>query len=950
MGAATSDPSFVRIAAAVASEAPRVIVLTAPAGYGKGLFLREYARHTAPLAVAYLPPDPARADLARPVFDALIGSDSHSAGRSAADRLAQRAASAHANSRELLRREWARSETPSLFGVRDVFDALATPAGADLLAELVGTLPPERVLAVSTRTALPPALQQIVERAGARPITAADLALTPAETHALGCAAGLSDDAAAAVYEVARGWPLVSRLLIPLLRSGERVEELREASQALSPTAFLAFAAHRTIVRLDDVLRDALIVTALLRETSHAQLVRILGDACDDLVFARLTGLPFVIRAGERGAVHPEIAAMLLQRFATLATKLYERTLNALTGAAAYVEAAQVTLRRGDVTRAAATIDAAPPYTAAAVPLAEYERILERLDRTLVTRYPNLWIATIPYRSFAVDRATFIREAETVYYCLPATAGPDQRAVALMLLASALLNAGRHSECDRLLDEALRGFALEPSPARASLLNFSAWVHGIEGRFTRARELAVEAARIAHGQFNDTQTLHYIDAHEAAFRGNCERLKVIVDELLRRSDDLPLHRANTAINGAIFTWAYGDDEACLRYIATAEDSLTPGLERGFRPLIDAARGRAAVIDADYLWPVMRAVAELFRFGHASDAGEALRAVRAAARAADERGDPMMQLFAHAALYVLDDGARTTSSAQLERLSGAVESEEMRAAVHALLRGRPAGILEPFLRARVRRERTVGAPLLAVELLSGRVTRDGTPIRLSEKEFELLALLGSAHAALSRDRIGEALWDHLDPEEWANNLKVTLSRLRGKLSVRDAVLHVDGRYRLSPLIEVDVRRSEALVREALGSRLDEAKRNALSSIVTAYGSGAVGRYERFVWAGPLRARIDDLVCGAGGILANDALGHERWDEALQFSRAVTDVDPLNEGACETIVRVLLIRGEIDAARREVHRYTAALASELGATPSKHLTELVRNALEAERVRS
>ncbi|HWT06452.1 MAG TPA: winged helix-turn-helix domain-containing protein, partial [Xanthomonadales bacterium] len=184
-----------------------------------------------------------------------------------------------------------------------------------------------------------------------------------------------------------------------------------------------------------------------------------------------------------------------------------------------------------------------------------------------------------------------------------------------------------------------------------------------------------------------------------------------------------------------------------------------------------------------------------------------------------------------------------------------------------MHGGPAGILESYVRRRVLRERATSvAPRLSVELLAGRMLRDGFPVRLSDKELELVALLGSAHTPLSRDRIGEALWDHLDPEEWANNLKVTLSRLRAKLAMRDAVLLVDGRYRLSPVIDVDVRRAESALRDSVGKRLDDVKRAELAEIVDASRSGAFGRYDRSAWAQPLLTRIEDLFCRAGVLLA------------------------------------------------------------------------------------
>lgn len=936
------DSTLTGLAASVASEAPRLIVLCAPVGYRKAAFLRAYAAgHVGAFVGCDIADGPRPVDLARGVLDALVARDGRRAGDSAADRLAQRTEAAGANAREALRREWARCEQAHLFALRDVDGALATPNGVDLFAELVGANPPARVVALSSRLRLPPALLQIAEVEGAKMIAAADLALSEAATADVAAAAGLPSRVGRAIYRMTGGWPLMSGLLAGLAGSGEHLDHLGEAAATLSPEAFLGFAAHRTIVRLDETVRDALGVTALLRRASHVELVRILGDVCDDLVFARLTNLPFVERSGEHAVVHPAIAAVLSERFSPLVRSLYERTLNALTGDGAYVKAAHLALDRDDVERAAAIIDAAPPYTSVPIALHEYERVIDRLDRAQLTSFPNLWIATIPFRSFAVDRATFVREAETVYYCLPPTSGPDQRAAALMLLASAYFNSGRRADADRLVDEALRGFARDPIPARASLLHFCAWVHGMDGRFAAARAYAAEAAQVSRGKFGENQTLHYIDAHEAAYRGENDRIVAIVDELLRRTDALPLHVANTAANGALFTWTNGDDLGCRRYVGLLEEALTPGLERGFRPIIDAARGRAVGPPDPYLWSVAYAHAQLFRLEHTATAEEALDAARIAARCADDRGDPYTQLLAHTALYVLDAGNRAGEAAMLEAIVAPIESEEMQSAVRGLVRGEGAGILEPFVRRRVLRERAASSTTqLEVELLTGRVVRNGAAIKLSDKEFELLALLGSAHAPLSRDRIGEALWDHLDPEEWPNNLKVTLSRLRTKLAMRDAVLLLDGRYRLSPLIDVDLRRAEAVLRESLGKALGDAARVELAELFAAYRSGATGRYDRVSWAQQLSARIEDLVCRAGVILAEDAFARGRPDEALRFTRDVSEFDPLNEGACETALRVLLAAGEVDAARRELKRYAASLAAELGAAPAARLVELVR----------
>lgn len=929
--------------ASIAEKAPRVLTVSGPPGYRKNALLRAFALHAGTLVTCDLHQAGEAGDLSRPILDALVADDRPLAARSAAGRLAQPRELVPATTREVLRRVWPLEAEHSVFGLRDIGGVLATPAGVDLAGELIASLPVSRTLAIVSRAPLPPALAQLVERERFAAIAAADLALSREETEAIAIDAGLDRQAAGALFEVARGWPLVTQLLARLAGM-DGPGNLGEAAD-LPFHALLAFAVHRTIARLGGDLREALVVCAVLRGASQTDLIRVLGDVADDWLFTQLTSLPFIELQLEHATVHPEVVRLLRERFQSLTSALYERTLHVLSGDGAYVKAASLAIDHGDVKRAAAIIDAAPPYTASRVPLGEYERVLDRLDRDLVTQYPNVWLATIPYRAFSVDRATYVREAETVYYCLPRTANPDQRAVVLIHLGSAYTNAGRHAESEDLLETALRGFAREPTSARATLLTFAATLRGMEGRFSTARALADEAVRIDPPDFvfGENQTLHYIDAHEAAFRGQHERALLMFDELVRRlsREELPLYLSYAATNGALVAWVAGDDLRFERYLGVLEDRLTPGIERGFAPMIDAARGRAPQFDANYAWPVVAAIAHLYRIGEATEQRDALEAARAAARAADERRDPYVQIFAHTAIYVLDVAAREAEESMLRTLIAPIESPELSDAVDRLLQGKPAGILETFIQRRLLRDRARNDPRLVVELIGGRVTKDGQVVKLTDKEFELMALLASSRLVLSRDRVGEALWSHIDPEEWPNNIKVTLSRLRSKLGVRDAVMSTDGAgYRLAPAIDVDLRRAEALVRRRSNEPLDDAARDALRAIVTSYRTGAPGRYERFGWMQAPVARINDVVCSAALTLAHDALSAERFDDALIYAGAVADVDSLNESACEVVIRARISRGELDAARREFQRYAVALADELDATPSAQLAALAR----------
>jgi DNA-binding SARP family transcriptional activator len=265
-----------------------------------------------------------------------------------------------------------------------------------------------------------------------------------------------------------------------------------------------------------------------------------------------------------------------------------------------------------------------------------------------------------------------------------------------------------------------------------------------------------------------------------------------------------------------------------------------------------------------------------------------------------------------------------------------------AALTGVLRGEGFGTLTPFVERRVLRARERRAPKLGVELLAARVVRDGVAVKISPKEFELLALLASAYGPVSQDRVGEALWEHLDPERWPDNIKVTVSRLTKKLGAGEVIVTDERNYRLSRVVDVDMRRYEDILRAAPGDRLDAATREQLGRIVDAYAGGAAGKYERYSWMQPVLARMKDLVCEAALSLARDALRADRYDEARRWAQSVIAIDPYNERACETMMRICLQRGDADAARREYRRHATALATELGAEPSPRLVELLRQA--------
>ena len=85
-----------------------------------------------------------------------------------------------------------------------------------------------------------------------------------------------------------------------------------------------------------------------------------------------------------------------------------------------------------------------------------------------------------------------------------------------------------------------------------------------------------------------------------------------------------------------------------------------------------------------------------------------------------------------------------------------------------------------------RSRTLEVAGIALDSLTGTVTRDGRTIELRAKERAVLeALLRASPGALSAEQLLEQAWDeNVDP--FTNTVRVTIARLRGKLGQPDII--------------------------------------------------------------------------------------------------------------------------------------------------------------------
>jgi len=135
--------------------------------------------------------------------------------------------------------------------------------------------------------------------------------------------------------------------------------------------------------------------------------------------------------------------------------------------------------------------------------------------------------------------------------------------------------------------------------------------------------------------------------------------------------------------------------------------------------------------------------------------------------------------ARAAIPILVLSVRDEERQKVEALDAGADdyvtkpfaSEELLARIRAALRRSPAGALHL--------EGQLARGGITIDFDKRRVRRDGAEIRLTPKEFELLALLAvNAGRVLTHQKIGRAIWGAATPPP--EHLRVLVGQLRRKL--------------------------------------------------------------------------------------------------------------------------------------------------------------------------
>jgi DNA-binding SARP family transcriptional activator len=925
---------------------PAIVSLIAPAGFGKSTLVRQLLAGTA-FAVCDCSGVASDVDLARRLVPALADENPE---RSAS--LAQNEAllgDGHASSADrvgVALAAWRVRSVPAAFVFENAEDVIRDPGARDFLARLLANRPESRTVVICSRESPRMHLSRFAPPHQILTLRAADLAFTPAEIAAILASTGISGAVVERVAAISSGWPIAVLLLARFAHEG-RLEPLLEKLDDVAFEELHEYLADQVLGAASPAVIDGLLACAAIPQAAERDVRLALGDpdAYDLFVeFSRTS--PFITRRAEGGfAVHPLVASTLLERYPARVEAMLAPAAAAYQTAGEYQRAAEIQLARGDQVAAADALEHIEVIEDEAPPIA-YARVLASLDRSVVMRYPRLWSVTALLRTFAVDARVLQAEVEEIWSRLPPDAPPIVRIYLYVFRVIMLSYIGEFESALVLVDEFRAQIAVPDVPTT----RMHAWLLYLRSLMTARLGRLKEAERDLEACWPFVNTMHVmasgtlltLGADIARVRGDRagerERIERAIEHVRKTgfSNFIAFDEAEATFGA----WLAGDDADLTQHAFALEAEVEREGIRGFAFFSRAVRGHVAEPQpADYIKWV--ACGYLVAAASAEDDATALRYADMARESAAAYRAPFYSVLAALAVGELNPSRRRAMRAEAVSIAKRVDAVELHDAVEAIARGEDGGFLMPFVK-RYRRESSAGAARagIEIELVTGRVIRDGEVVMLAEREQALLTAVAMRPEALSRERLTDALWPDLAESAARNAFHVCLHRLKTRLGDENAVVRTREGYRLGNEVHVDLWEIDRAVGALRTSEvLDAQHAVGLRALYERLRANRPAKFDGWEWFEPTERHLRELRCEVAQALAKHALDEGRASDALALCHEMIAYDPCDEPAREIAIKAYLESGDRAAALRHFRQYRDVLMNELQCEPSPSLAELV-----------
>jgi DNA-binding SARP family transcriptional activator len=228
-----------------------------------------------------------------------------------------------------------------------------------------------------------------------------------------------------------------------------------------------------------------------------------------------------------------------------------------------------------------------------------------------------------------------------------------------------------------------------------------------------------------------------------------------------------------------------------------------------------------------------------------------------------------------------------------------------------------------------------SPLWRLSLLGAwRLLAADQPVEVGSNGQRLFALL-ALRGRCDRAYLSGVLWPECSESHAHGNLRATLSRLHRR-QLTDPLEFCTGALTLRPEVQVDARDLGDTASAVLDGQLPAMNRSALRRLA---GSDLlVGWYDD--WVLVERERLRQLRLHALEALSAQLLAAGNGPAAVEAAVEAVAVEPLRETAHRAVIRAHLAEGNRVEAVRQLDQLRSLLRKELGAEPSRLVTDLFR----------
>jgi DNA-binding SARP family transcriptional activator len=936
------DDLIVRVLAAD----PALLVLTAPAGFGKSTFARQAISAATCVGIADCSDARRADDLARGVLaglaDAFPENRREFAGPDSA--LSDPGVSLEERLSALLA-VWREPRAPSTIVFENAEHATRGEA-RDLLARLLAARPANRRVVLCTREPLRLHVSRFAAPHQILTLRAADLAFNEEEVRRVFGTRPVSPEQLKRVVRVSRGWPIAVLLYARFADEG-RLEAMLDQSDVLAFEELHEYLIDQVLAAMPPSMRDALLFCSAAPNVTPLDIEAAFGPVAAETFEWLALESPFVEKRSGVYEVHPlavsalrAVAAHRLERIVRAAADSYVAHRDARNAARMFLvlddpQAAALELNRVDIS----DLDV------------ELVRMKSVLPNSVQRRFPNVWGGAALLRLFQAPIDEMREEGEAVWNACTAEIPIGTKLNIGYIRVLHEQYAGRFPEAMVLLEELEAIIGRWPQAgagtaegqlhqvALACLTFFRGMVFARCGSI-RAGEVAIGLVDPAVAPSLIASGMHCIaGADIARVRGErtvereqIERARAIAAEA-GYSNYVALYTAEAAIGA----WLAGEDDTMARHIAELDELVERDGVFAFGFLAAMFRGREREPRAaDF--PKYVCFGHLIAAAKADESGRRDRSLGDALATAARFGSPMMIVLTALAAAMPATGAERARLFERARAAAAAldDAPALNAAVADAEAGGAGGFLAVYL-ARYRRAERSGARevLPRIRFADGRVLRDGAEVRLGAVVEALLFALAEDPRGLPVSTLMTRMWPGLDVDGARNSLKVTLWRLRKGLG--DVTVRADNRVGLTN-VQVDLWEAEAIYRSARDAVDPTRREELLREALVRLEGRRPPLFEEWEWFEPIARRIDERRAEIATQLARLAMARGDAGAAQALGESIAAYDPLDEVAQEIVVRALLVRGDRAEALRRFRRYRVALRMELDCDPSPAFARL------------